>query len=190
MKRVFLLLLAMLPAFVAATEVFRWVDDDGVVHYSDRPAEGAETVTIEEAQTFSAPAPRTSGTSQGTSSSSAADAAEKDAASYSNFEIVSPKQEEVLWNTGGELNVSLRARPRIQSGHSIFLIMDGQEVEQLQRGRMQARLNDVFRGTHTLHAEVRDNGGNTIATSDSVQFTVQQTSLQNPNNPNRPGGPG
>jgi hypothetical protein len=68
--------------------------------------------------------------------------------------------------------------------------MDGQEVQQLPRGRMQASLMDVVRGTHQLHAEVRDRSGSTVARSDMVQFTVQQTSVQNPNNPNRPGGGG
>lgn len=187
--RIQILLFALLLSAVAtAAEVYRWVDDAGVVHYSDRPQEGAETVTIREAQTFTAPAPRSTRSSSTTSSSQSTAAADESSA-YSNFAIVSPKQEEVFWNIGGELSVSLRARPRIQSGHTIFLIMDGQEVQELPRGRMQASLREVVRGTHMIHAEVRDAGGNTVATSDSVQFTVQQTSLQNPNNPNRPGGP-
>lgn len=181
--RIICLLVALLPTVVVATEVYRWVDADGLVHYSDRPQEGAETIVIPEAQTFSTPAPQSS-RSSAAASSSRSETDQEESPGYSNFEIVSPKQEEVFWNIGGELSVSLRARPRIQSGHTIHLIMDGREVQRLQRGRMQARLTDVFRGTHTLVAEVRDSGGKTIARSDSVQFTVQQTSIQNPNNPN------
>lgn len=190
--RIHVLLVALLPTVAAAAEVYRWVGEDGVVHYSDRPQEGAETVVIEEPQTFSTPAPRTSppGSSAPPASTEPEQAAADEAPTYSNFEIVRPKQEEVFWNIGGELSVSLRAKPRIQAGHTIFLVMDGQEVQQLQPGRMQAMLSDVFRGTHTLHAEVRDKLGNTVAKSESVQFTVQQTSIQNPNNPNRPGGSG
>lgn len=180
--RINVLLVALLPAFVAAAEVYRWVDEDGVVHYSDRPQEGAETIVIREAQTFSTPAPRTPATS-----TESEEEAGDQAPSYSNFEIVRPRQEEVFWNIGGELSVSLRAIPRIQAGHTIFLVMDGEEIQQLPRGRMQAMLSDVYRGTHTLHAEVRDKLGNTVAKSESVRFTVQQTSIQNPN---RPGGPG
>ena len=187
--RIHILLVVLIPTVAIATEVYRWVDADGLVHYSDRPREGAETIVLEEAQTFSTPAPTASRSSSGASSNTAA-ADEDESPSYSNFEIIRPRQEEVFWNIGGELSVSLRARPRIQAGHTIHLFMDGQEVEQLQRGRMQAQLSDVFRGSHTLHAEVRDSGGRTVARSDSVQFTVQQTSIQNPNNPNRPGGAG
>lgn len=188
--RILIMLIALIPTVLVAAEVYRWVDDDGTVHYSDRPQEGAETVVIQDAQTFSAPAPKAARSTSSTTSDKADDAEPEEAVSYSNFEIVSPRQEEVLWNTGGQLNVSLRVRPRIRSGHSIFLVMDGQEIQQLPRGRMQASLTDVVRGTHQLHAEVRDRSGSTVARSDMVQFTVQQTSIQNPNNPNRPGGGG
>jgi hypothetical protein len=188
--RIFVLLIALIPTVLVAAEVYRWVDDDGTVHYSDRPQEGAETVIIQEAQTFSTPAAKTTRNASSVPTGEAEAADEEPAASYSSFEITSPRQEEVFWNIGGQLNVSLRATPRIRSGHTIFLVMDGREVQQLPRGRMQASLTDVFRGTHQLHAEVRDTGGKTIARTDTVQFTVQQTSIQNPKNPNRPGGGG
>jgi hypothetical protein len=108
--------------------------------------------------------------------------------SYRSFEIVSPGQQEVLWNTGGELNVALSFRPRIQRTHTIFLYLDGQEVQQLTRGRTQVSLSDVFRGEHTLRADVKDANGNSVAQTD-VSFVVNQTSIQNPNNPNAPPRP-
>ncbi len=37
-------LLLALP--VSANEIYRWVDENGVVHYTDRPREGAERLTI------------------------------------------------------------------------------------------------------------------------------------------------
>ncbi|MFQ5635265.1 MAG: DUF4124 domain-containing protein [Gammaproteobacteria bacterium] len=180
-----LLLVGLLPVLVGAAEVYRWVDDEGQPHYSDRPREGAEIIVIPDAQTYSAPAQRT-GRQRATTSSGRSTREAGEAAGYSNFEIVSPKQEEVLWNIGGELGVSLRARPDIRSGHAIYLILDGRAVQQLSRGRLQATLQEVVRGTHTLQAEVRDARGNSIARSAAVTFTVQQTSLQNPNNPNSP----
>ena len=36
------------------TTTYRWVDAQGVVHYSDTPQPGAETLQIQPAQTFSA----------------------------------------------------------------------------------------------------------------------------------------
>jgi len=37
-------LLLALP--VSANEIYRWVDDNGVVHFTDRPREGAERLTV------------------------------------------------------------------------------------------------------------------------------------------------
>jgi len=187
MTRIVLLLIVLLvPVFTGAVEVYRWVEADGVIHYSDRPQEGAELVIIQEAQTFSAPAPQATRSAATATGGKPADGSDGNEASqsYSTFEIVSPKQEEVLWNTGGELSVALRTRPRLRSGDTIVLFMDGQEVKQLARGRMQTQLSDVFRGTHSMYAEVRDSGGNAVTKSSPVQFTVQQTSIRNPNNPN------
>ncbi|TDJ45835.1 MAG: DUF4124 domain-containing protein [Gammaproteobacteria bacterium] len=183
MSRVIFLLLIMASIAVSAAEVFRWVDDDGVVHYSDRPAEGAEVITIPNAQTFSTPPRRDMQRNQPSTTGAQAAAQQPELFSYRSFEIVSPGQQEILWNTGGELNVALSARPRIQATHTIFLYLDGEEVQQLARGRMQASLSDVFRGEHTLRADVKDANGNRVAQTES-SFTVQQTSIQNPNNPN------
>lgn len=183
------MLVAALPAALSAGEIYRWVDEEGIVHYSDRPREGAELIVLREAQTYSRPSP-TAGQVAPEAPKNRPETASQEAAAYSSIEIVSPKQEEVLWNIGGELSVSLRARPRIRSGHSVVLVMDGKDVQQLPNGQLQTRLADVFRGTHSLRADVRDRSGNTVATSDTVQFTVQQTSTQNPNNPNTAGGAG
>jgi hypothetical protein len=185
MMRNILILILLLPAFANAAEVYRWTDADGEVHYSDRPKEGAEVITIEAAPMFSAPAPAPT-TSSSSSNTSSRDAGGDKGPAYSLFEIVTPEREEVLWNTGGELNVALRLTPRLQSGHTVSVFLDGEPVRKLPRGSTRAQLSDVFRGTHTLHAEVQDRGGAAVATTDPVQFTVQQTSVQNPNNPNRP----
>src|SRR5579885_1213618 len=54
-----IILLASGTAF-AATTVYRWVDEQGVVHFSDQPHPGAQKLRVEDAPTFAAPpAPRT-----------------------------------------------------------------------------------------------------------------------------------
>ncbi len=188
MRRVIYSLLFLISAALSAAEVFRWVDESGVVHYSDRPQEGAEVITIPNAQTFSTPPRRDMQSSGSPGAGTNAEAEEEELFTYRSFEIVSPGQQEVFWNTGGELNVALSFRPRIERTHTIFLYLDGQEVQQLTRGRTQVSLSDVFRGEHTLRADVQDANGNSVAQTD-VSFTVNQTSIQNPNNPNAPPRP-
>ena len=44
-KAVLFMILGVLPA-VALGQVYRWVDEDGKVHYSDKPVEQAERVDV------------------------------------------------------------------------------------------------------------------------------------------------
>ena len=173
-----LVLLACLLAgmALASTEVFRWVDEDGVVHFSDRPQEGAERVELPEAQTFSAPPvrPRASSSSAGT---------DEESFRYSELEIVNPGQEEVLWNIEGQLDVSMRLEPRLQSGHQVSLYLDDEPVPGMRPNSLEARLTDLGRGLHVLRAEVRDPSGTVLIRSQPRTFSVQQTSVLNPNNP-------
>ena len=39
-----------------ATTMYRWVDAQGVVHYSDQPQPGAQSIQMQSAQTYRAPA--------------------------------------------------------------------------------------------------------------------------------------
>lgn len=175
-----LLIAGLLAAFAGYADVYRWVDENGQVHFSDRPREGAERVELQEPQTFSAPASRRPPRTPDNSS------ADQAPFSYETLAITSPGQEETLWNIEGQLDVSMRLSPRLQRGHELRLYLDGQQVEQLQAGSTRVRLTDVYRGNHSLRAEVVDAGGRTLIQSEPVNFFVRQTSVQNPNNPNAP----
>jgi hypothetical protein len=181
MMRISILLFALFAGPGAYAEVFRWVDEDGVVHFSDRPHEGAETVELQQAQTFSAPAssrPRPSTLEEPETGEQ-----EGSEEGYTGLRIVRPGQDEVLWNTGGIVNVQVEAEPQLQTDHSIQLFLDGQPVNGLEGGAKNFQLTDVFRGTHNLRAEIHDTDGKGLFQSVAISFTVQQTSVQNPNNP-------
>ena len=176
--RILILLFGLLTFVGANAAVFRWVDEDGVVHFSDRPHEGAETVELSEAQTFSAPAVNR----QRQTAEEEPESSEEEG--YSGLRIIRPGTDEVLWNTGGVVDVAVVPEPRLQTGHKIHLFLDGQSVGELEGGQGNVQLTDVFRGTHTLRAEIHDANGNGLFQSVAITFTVQQTSVQNSNNPN------
>ena len=46
LRTVFTLVCLFAAAGAAAQEAYRWVDEDGVVHYSDRPRKGAESIVL------------------------------------------------------------------------------------------------------------------------------------------------
>jgi hypothetical protein len=176
MRRLLLTVFLLVGAAAGATEIYRWVDSDGVVHFSDRPTEGAERMELQEPQIISPPAVRTRRSNSGEEGESA------DTDRYRTLEIVSPGQEEVLWNIEGQLDVSMRLQPRLQAGDRVSLFLDDQEVDMNPRS-LQVQLNEVGRGVHVLRAEVRDVGGTVLIRSQTRTFVVQQTSILNPNNP-------
>lgn len=182
MRWILMVLLLVSWPVVAAEELWRWVDEDGVIHYSDRPHPGAERVVLESAQSYRAPA-QPARTEDGVAEED--DDADADGAAYSELRIVSPEPEETLWNIGTELDVRLSISPAMSQAHQLRIYLDGSRVEDVPQGRSQFTLGEVYRGEHTLRAAIVDENGRELASSDPVVFYVQQASLQNPNRPGR-----
>jgi hypothetical protein len=176
-----LLIAVLLTSVAQATEVYRWVDASGQAHYSDRWMPGAEKVVLEASPGFSAPP---------TASASATEPEEPEPAGrYQSLQILSPAQEEVLWNIEGQLRVSVQVTPGLLPGHNLRLYLDNSLAAELPPGSGETQLENVHRGVHTLAAEVADPSGRALASSPVVTFAVRQTSIQNPQNPLRPPTP-
>ena len=180
--RILALIAVLFAAPALAAEVFRWVDADGETHYSDQWRSGAEKVRIEESAVFSAPK---SARADPGGKSSAAGGQPSQSGRYQSLEIASPAQEEVLWNIGGQLPVSVQVSPALQPGHGLRLYLDGAQRE-VPAGSTSVQLADVFRGVHTLKAEVVDASGKVLISSQPTSFAVRQTSTANPQRPITP----
>jgi hypothetical protein len=163
---VFTALLAATAAF--ADDAWKWIDADGVVHYSDVPVEGAEQVNLSEYNKKTG-----AQISNGRTVKDKTEVQEKVA--YASIEIASPRAEETLWNIEGLLNVTVAVTPQLQSGHRIRAYLDG---EALDVGGASFQILDVYRGTHSLQAEVIDNTGRVLVRSPTSRFYVQQNSIR------------
>lgn len=181
MRWMVMALLVIFATAVAAGEMWRWVDERGIVHYSDRPHPGAERVNVAPAQSYSAPALPSPQRAEEPGP------ATDPAVPYSRLTIVSPGDGETLWNIGGELNVRVTADPELQAGHELQVYLDGKRVEGVAQGGGQFTIPDVYRGEHTLRASIADDQGGELMSSATIVFYVHQASLLNPNRPQRPG---
>ncbi len=171
-----LMLLIAAAGLAAAAETYRWVDKDGHVHYSDRPRPGAERIELESAQTFTPP-PLSSNATTATDAEPESDAAP---ATRYQLSITQPTNEETLWNVAGQVEVGLSLSPRLRSGHSIAIFLDGERLGGLPTRSVSFSLNEIPRGTHTMQAAVEDLGGQVLMRSNSIVFHVRQTSVQTP----------
>jgi hypothetical protein len=166
----------LLAASLALAQAYRWVDENGVVHYSDRPQAGAEEVELETAPAASIPplrrpiAPPSAGSGEREQDTDTA-------VGYDTLEIASPAAEETLWNLGGVLNVSLDLQPALKQGHQLRVYFDGNPQP---TNSPQFQLQEVYRGVHNLQAEVLDENGQLLIRSQPSRFYVQQTTIANP----------
>ena len=172
----------LLPLLLLATalsaDTWRWVDENGVVNFSDQPRPGAERVELQGLSTFSPP----EWTSRENEPEGSAEPDAEGLEWYSRLAILSPVNEETIWNNQGNLDVALAVEPRMRSGDRINLYLDGEPVSGLPPNATRFTINRVFRGGHTLRATVVDQNGAELFSSDTQQFYVRQTSLLNPQN--------
>ncbi len=169
--RTILVLLGLLATTVAAADTWTWTDEEGVVHYSDRPQPGAMLIVIDEPNTSQSLSQR-----RRTAGAGAENAGDEGAAAtrYESFEVASPGAEETLWNIEGVLSVSLSLSPGLQPGHQIRVYFDGKP--QMVNGT-SFQLQEVWRGVHNLQAEVLDETGKMLIRTRTNRFYVQQSTV-------------
>ena len=167
------MLVGLLAAASVMAEAYKWVDEDGVTHYSDRPREGAEVVQLSEytkttgAQIYRAPSR--------SAEDPAAAAPEEAAFKYDSLSVASPGAEETLWNIEGVLNVSLALSPGLQRGHQVRVYFNG---EPRMVNSTSFTIDEVWRGVHNIQAEVLDETGKLMIRSQPNRFYVQQTTVR------------
>lgn len=165
----------LLGSGFAAAQAYKWVDENGVVHYSDRPQPGAEEVVLPRSPTPALPLPeeRPATAAQAAPAGESAPAAEP-APSYQSLSVVSPAPEVTLWNIGGVLDVDLALQPGLQPGHQMRIYFDGAVVSV---PGTSFQIDEVYRGEHNIQAEVVNEYGELQIRSENTRFYVQQTTI-------------
>jgi hypothetical protein len=171
--------LALPSAAVLAANVYKWVDEKGVTHYSDQPHPKAKEVQVDSAQTYSSePAPQTSSSSSSTASASAGPP-------YGVCEIYRPEADETFQNTN-TLTAKVRLEPQLRPGDRVAIAVDGKRLTDQPDQATEFVISEVSRGTHSLLVVIEDRQGKAVCTSPAVQFHVHQPSVQAPVRSSRP----
>ena len=157
------------------TTVYRWVDAQGVVHYSDQPHPNAQKLEISGAQTFSSlPAGSASSTSAPVDSPPSGPA-------YDSCSIAQPGDQQMLMNVY-QATAVVQTSPALRSGDQVHLFVDGKQMQ----GSGTSYTFPVARGQHSVQAVIEDGTGQIVCETSSVTFFVHQPSTQNPHNPVHP----
>ena len=166
----FLALLLLAPLLASAGQIYKWVDADGVVQYSDQPHEGAEKTELGTVQTLHMPvAPNAP--LPGAQAPQAARQKPAAGLGYTEVAVTSPPQGKTY--TDEPVPVSLELQPGLQGGHTITWYLNEAPLPQTEGSFTIERLD---RGAYTLYATITDADGTDTVTSKTVTFYVRQPS--------------
>jgi hypothetical protein len=159
---------------VQAAVVYKWIDADGVVHFSDQPVPGAERIVTASGSSRSGPAPPGSG-----GPSMAEPKHSASALDFEQFSIVSPVNDQTI--TGNQpIAVQIAIQPELKPTQSITWYLNGSPVANQPPDATQFTLEDLPRGTYTLGATVVDQPSGESKSAEPVTFHVVRTSLLSP----------
>lgn len=178
MRTLLFTLMSVVSTLAMAATVYKWVDDDGVTHYSDQPHEHAQKVEVKAPQTYSAPktpsipVPRPDADA----------AAPRPGPLYRGCTISEPANDQMFMNTS-TVTAGISIQPAVRPGDQVIVTLDGQRLPGVPADGGQFTISPIDRGTHSLQLVVQDGGGKSLCQSPPVTFHVHQPSLLNPQNP-------
>jgi hypothetical protein len=165
--------LSLLAAFaVQAAVVYKWVDADGVVHFSDQPSPGAVKIyTSSSSGAAAGSAPRSQG-----GAPQAPRSVEAGGLGYTEFAITSPVNDQTFFGDD-VIAVHLNLVPGLKPNQSVTWHLNGQ---QLDSDAIAFSLPHLDRGTYALAATITDQQTSDSQSSNSVTFYVRQPSALAP----------
>jgi len=177
--RIALIVAGLLLSLAAQPQdIYKWVDKDGIVHYSDQP--GSPDAELIPYPGFGYTPPEDAEPPQ------LYESERRDPTpagpTYQSLRILSPSQDEVFYGGDVAVSVQLELDRDLRPGDSIVVFLDGQRVE--ESAGLSTTLTDLTRGTHFLRAAVTDEGGSAVITSPQVTFHLRQATIATP-----PSGP-
>lgn len=146
---------------VNAEEIYKWVDENGNVHFSDQATSGADKVEIKPITTIPAIKVPSSGN----------DNSSKEAVAPVSVSINSPANDSAFHSVEGNVSANVSVKPSLGNGQTLRLKINGKEISSGSATSIQ--IESLDRGTHTFSAEITDKSGAVIA-SDTSTFTIHK----------------
>lgn len=159
----------------AQAAIYRSVDAQGNVVFSDQPGGDAQRIDLPPVPTYSPPTlPPPAPPSQVTPSAPAGPG-------YQQFSVLAPTQDQAFWDNSGNVEVTLTLEPALMTGlgHRIIYYLDGSaDGEATEQTSMV--FHNVERGEHSVSATLVDADGQTVVSTGTVRFQVHRQSLTSP----------
>ncbi|MFA0012797.1 DUF4124 domain-containing protein [Vibrio lentus] len=183
-----LFLIGLTAAFsCSAQTVYTWVDEDGVLHFSDTPTDqGAKSLRLPDVQA-SAPAPKfeastpvdtaaTSKTATPAQNQRETKTAEREAPAQLTLTMLTPIHDQTIRNNRGLIPIQIELNRKLGIGEQLQLMLDGRRYGAPQT-QPTWELKGIDRGTHTIAIQAH-RSGKLIASTSPVTVYLHRATLK------------
>lgn len=167
MKKYWSLLILFACISLSAAEkkkLYKWIDENGNVHYTDEPRKGAEEITIKEVPAIKMK-PVTIPNLQHTPT----DPQSSPALAYQNLTLLEPQNDGVVRNNAGAVTLTAQIEPELMPEHSVRFFLDGKPVDSDPQ-TLTVTVTEVSYGLHSASFVVLDKDGKQISSSKANTF--------------------
>jgi hypothetical protein len=155
----------------AQAEVYRQVDAQGNVTFSDQPSSGAETIQVKPVTTITLPK------IQDLERLEPPPQEQPPSPLYELVRIVYPRNNEAFYSGNGDVQFSVISSPQLRDGHKYEVTLDGQPVGQSTSGTILVQ--QIDRGTHQAGVNIVNRRGAQVGSGTGVTFTIHRPSRLN-----------
>ncbi|MGI9278439.1 MAG: DUF4124 domain-containing protein [Endozoicomonas sp.] len=160
MKRIIFTLLLTLPLLGQTSEIYKTVDKNGNVTFTDSPGANKKAEPVELTPITSIPSTQTS------NRSTIKRIDDQKENLYPTFTITEPANDSTV-RDNGNFTVKVSLKPSLAIGHNLSLSVNGVQQGKPQRNP-QFKLKNINRGTHLLSVAILDRNGKTLKTTNST----------------------
>ena len=183
-----LTLITLLLAFTVsplAAEVYKTVDKDGNVTYTDKPPpDGSQPMELPGLSVIEKPDyQKTARELEAEAIANGTQAAPEEKTlrqlrnDFKDFAIVAPQQEESVWRPDGPVTIAWSTGSQMLEGMKVTVTLDGRRLA-TTTDRM-VLVPNMDRGEHTVTAELTDARNRRVALAEPVTFFIRQPGLYN-----------
>ncbi|MEM7096612.1 MAG: DUF4124 domain-containing protein [Pseudomonadota bacterium] len=167
--------------FAVAAEIYKIVDEDGNVIFTDiPPKENPKSYEIKASSSYAPPPTDISEDAESRRGANFGPTAEDLAVeeiNYNSIDFAFPAEDQAIRENSGTVTFSLRIDPALQADHVVRFSVDGQVVQKAPATSFTVEHMD--RGTHVVQAQILDGKGMVLASTNPLTFHLQRVSVLN-----------
>ncbi|CDT89090.1 DUF4124 domain-containing protein [Vibrio coralliirubri] len=187
MKNILFLIGLTVALSCSAQTVYTWVDEDGVLHFSDNPsAQDAEALRLPDVQA-SAPTPKfeastpvdaaaSSTTKTAAKTQAETETTERELPTQLTLTMLTPVHDQTIRNNRGLIPIQIELNRKLGIGEQLQLMLDGRRYGAPQTQPIW-ELKGIDRGTHTIAIQAH-RSGKLIASTSPVTVYLHRATLK------------